>query len=89
MTKLLIFLLWVSVQQKQLKLRVGGKYIICSVKIDEGSPFEKRTRATVIITAMKQGYVQYCYASDYKRMDNNLFFSRSEKEFIELIKNCN
>lgn len=86
---LLIFLWFLSVHQKQVTLCVGCKYKICSIKIDEGNPFETRARATVAITAIRQGYVQYCWASDYKRKNNKLFFSRSEKEFIELIKNCN
>jgi hypothetical protein len=84
---LLIFFWALAFHQKQAPLRVGAKYTICSLKIDEGNPFERRTRATVIITAMKKGYVQYCWASDYKEHDKPLF-SRSEKEFHELIKNC-
>jgi hypothetical protein len=86
--KILLICFWfLAFHQKQFTLRVGTKYTICSLKIDEGNPFETRTRATVIITAMKKGYVQYCWASDYKKNDKPLF-SRSEKEFYELIKNC-
>lgn len=85
---ILLLTLFLYIAHQQPILKTGGRYTICSLKRDEGNPFETRTKATVIITAMKRGYVQYCWASDYKNKDKPLL-SRSEKEFIELIKNCN
>lgn len=83
---LLATMLCSAIEHPPIKLCVGKKYKICGPK--EDSPFEKQARATVIITAMKQGYVQYCWDYEYNSRHRTLF-SRSEKEFIEQLKLCN
>jgi hypothetical protein len=88
--KMLIYILFIpllcSLQQPGIKLCIGKKYKICGPK--EDNPFEKQAKATVIITAIKKGYVQYCWAHEYKNPNRRLF-SRSESEFIDQIKMCN
>ena len=68
------------------KLTVGDTYKICGP--NDNNPFEKQAKATVIITDIKKGYVQYCWDYEYSSPDRTLF-NRREKEFIEQINNCN
>jgi hypothetical protein len=68
------------------KLAVGATYKICGAK--NNNPFEKQPKATVIITDIKQGYVQYCWDYEYDSPERQLF-SRSEQEFVEQINQCN
>lgn len=67
------------------RLTVGATYKICGPH--EKNPFEKQGKATVIITDMKNGYVQYCWNYEVNDAERTLF-SRSEKEFIEQINLC-
>lgn len=90
MKNILLCLLLVSCNNEKepvkCRLSIGATYKICGP--NENNPFEKQAKATVIITDMKRGYVQYCWDYEYTSLDRTLF-SRSEKEFIEYINNCN
>ncbi|MNY59830.1 hypothetical protein D3C86_1963140 [compost metagenome] len=67
---------------------MGKNYVIYSLKPKD--PFEKQTKATVTIIDIKKGYILYCWHYDYKRKNNKKYsFSRSKKDFIELINNKN
>lgn len=80
------FILFGGSPSNDQRLKIGSRYTLCGPK--EDNPFEEQAKAVVIITAIKKGYVQYCWAHDYKK-PGIVFFSRSEKEFIDLIKACN
>jgi hypothetical protein len=87
----LIFLMVLSCNSEQKEvptcsLAIGSTYKICGP--NNNNPFEKQAKATVIITDMKQGYVQYCWDYEYDRTDRTLF-NRSVKEFIDQINQCN
>ncbi len=65
-------------------LKIGKTYVIYGYK--SKNPFEKQAKATVKITRIKQGYVEYCWHYEYKNK-NNTRFSRTCDEFIESINN--
>jgi len=68
-------------------IEVGANYTICCCRLESGNPFTKIDTATVIVTAMKHGWVQYVWDFD---IDNPKAakFSRSVEDFNDLINQC-
>ena len=64
---------------------IGNKYALCPPK--NSNPFDVRGIAHVTIVAKREGYVQYCYTSEIGSKYVT-YFSRTCKEFIQLIDNC-
>ena len=80
----LAFSLSINAQKvKCTDLKIGKTYIIYGYK--SKNPFEKQSKATVKITRMKEGYVEYCWHYEYQHK-NKTTFSRTCEEFIESLK---
>lgn len=65
---------------------IGKTYTLySSLGHPDGNPFDPQTIATVIIVNKKNGYVQYCWANEYKD-SNRTLFSRSCEDFVSYLK---
>jgi len=80
-----MLLMYTASNAQQVKcsdLRIGHKYTLLGYK--PKSPFEKRPKATVRITRIKEGWIEYCWHYEYDRKDKTLF-SRNCEEFLEMV----